>query len=470
MEKIYMEKNQDNDTSSYTNKRKDANGIKWTMTILGVAILGIFAIVLKSNIKTSYSMDTTITVPNSITVTANPTKIVGDATSNTFPLFYYYSKINDTTTVPFYCVERNTDFGSGTPVTKDAVVSDYGLLYLLAHSYPYKTFVDDSGKTLPTSSQVWISQTAIWEYLFEEYKDSYAQAYALYKTYIDTTDTTAKATAKAAFLASSCAQTGNTCLTNGMDANGGTTNGLIVVDENTGEYSSYSDAAKTDNSENISTIKDVTTVRYADNSETNSVAEGYYAKYIKDLVANAQTNKTEPSLTLSVPDNSKVPDSITTTTSSDKKNYQTSLITITGAPSDNFVGYSLEIKSGPDGMKVYAEDGTQITDLANISPSTKFYLVVPISNVNDNNKLVKISVTGKFNKYTGYYYKATGAQTTATVDVATPQVNNEINMTFAPDTASSVPTSIYFIGLIILLCGVGIIYANVKPKEQQQQK
>ena len=28
--------------------------------------------------------------------------------------------------------------------------------------------------------------------------------------------------------------------------------------------------------------------------------------------------------------------------------------------------------------------------------------------------------------------------------------------------------TIYFIGLIVLLCGVGIVYANVKPVEAKQ--
>ena len=36
-----------------------------------------------------------------------------------------------------------------------------------------------------------------------------------------------------------------------------------------------------------------------------------------------------------------------------------------------------------------------------------------------------------------------------------------------PDTGISAAQTVYFIGLIVLLSGVGIIYANVKPTEQK---
>ena len=37
----------------------------------------------------------------------------------------------------------------------------------------------------------------------------------------------------------------------------------------------------------------------------------------------------------------------------------------------------------------------------------------------------------------------------------------------APDTGISAGQTIYFVGLIVLLCGVGIIYANAKPTQVQ---
>ena len=45
-----------------------------------------------------------------------------------------------------------------------------------------------------------------------------------------------------------------------------------------------------------------------------------------------------------------------------------------------------------------------------------------------------------------------------------------IDLTYTPDvpdTGMSSAQSIYFIGLVILLCGIGIIYANTKEKQEQ---
>ena len=46
----------------------------------------------------------------------------------------------------------------------------------------------------------------------------------------------------------------------------------------------------------------------------------------------------------------------------------------------------------------------------------------------------------------------------------------EISFVGSPDTGMNNAQTIYFIGLIILLCGVGIVYANAKPVEQKQQQ
>ena len=43
----------------------------------------------------------------------------------------------------------------------------------------------------------------------------------------------------------------------------------------------------------------------------------------------------------------------------------------------------------------------------------------------------------------------------------------EVEFVGAPDTGMNTAQTIYFIGLIILLCGVGIVYANAKPVESK---
>ena len=84
-----------------------------------------------------------------------------------------------------------------------------------------------------------------------------------------------------------------------------------------------------------------------------------------------------------------------------------------------------------------------------------------------------MKATGTFRGYDGYYYRADGAQTVSTV--FTTDVKNDTGLEFTlnytpevPSTGMNMAQSVYFIGLIVLLCGVGIIYANAKPKSQQQ--
>ena len=45
--------------------------------------------------------------------------------------------------------------------------------------------------------------------------------------------------------------------------------------------------------------------------------------------------------------------------------------------------------------------------------------------------------------------------------------NTRLEIVGSPDTAMSSVQTIYFIGLVVLLCGIGIIYANAKPVEEK---
>ena len=139
---------------------------------------------------------------------------------------------------------------------------------------------------------------------------------------------------------------------------------------------------------------------------------------------------------------------------------------------NDFVDGSLEvsIKSAPDGTILVDENGQEIKDYSNLE---KFYVRIPVESVTEENKVVQLYATGTVRGYDGYYYRADGAQTVSTVftnDVPT-DTGLEIPINYTPevpDTSMSIAQSVYFIGLVVLLCGVGIIYANTKPKKQQQ--
>ena len=154
----------------------------------------------------------------------------------------------------------------------------------------------------------------------------------------------------------------------------------------------------------------------------------------------------------------------------DEKYYQTSAVTVAGSPSDNFNGYELKINKAPEGTFAVDVNGNKIEDLSNLGVNDKVYFRVPVANVTEENKLIEFSVTGVFSTYNGYYYKHDGGQTISSVDVTPSNISKgeDISLDYTPkvpDTGMSTAQTVYFIGLIILLSGIGIIYANVKPEE-----
>ena len=48
-------------------------------------------------------------------------------------------------------------------------------------------------------------------------------------------------------------------------------------------------------------------------------------------------------------------------------------------------------------------------------------------------------------------------------------MSNSVELKITPDTASSLSKTIYYIGFIILLSGMGIIYANIRPRKQESE-
>ena len=128
--------------------------------------------------------------------------------------------------------------------------------------------------------------------------------------------------------------------------------------------------------------------------------------------------------------------------------------------------YSLSFDNAPDGTKVYTEDGKEVTDKESIPVSSKIYLVVPKSDKKEDYKFsVKANSTITYNAPYQYVDKVGGHQPSILVGPESKDLSASIEMTLAPDTALSVSNSIYFLGFLILISGVFVIYANVKTKE-----
>lgn len=152
------------------------------------------------------------------------------------------------------------------------------------------------------------------------------------------------------------------------------------------------------------------------------------------------------------------------TKTSDNKFYQSSKLTVTAT--EHITKYNVEV-SGITGAIAVNEKGEVKTEF---SPGEVFYVRVPVDKVTDKKQTINIKVTGTFDgKLIGTYFGISGKQTVVTVTetTTTEDASESIDFVKAPDTAMSSVQTIYFIGLVVLLCGIGIIYANAKPVEEK---
>lgn len=388
MEKIYMENNKKK--KSKTKQLIGASAsVKWSFAL---SIIALFSILAAGFSNISYAIpDVENPLPDTFTAVTDNERIIG--TVSKFSTTRYY--VGDTNGIQVFCLENNINFVNNIVYNKGNQIVDYGLLYIMANSYPNVQF-KNGDNNLDPKLQSWITQVAIW----------------IYQKKV------------------------------------GAANSNNLTDET------------------IEKIKTEVSVYDESGNTYDAGGKNLYTTYIEPLVTNAIANQKNPNKDLVV---TKEDDNISIT--SDEKYYQTSLITVTGSPAENFNGYAVSL-TAPEGSMLVDESGKEITDTTNLTASTKFYVRVPKDKVTEENKKVIVSVTGSFKTYEGNYYVSDDHQTITSVKTVNNNLNKglEIELNYTPetpDTASTVSRSIYFIGLIILLSGAGIIYANVKPKESK---
>ena len=403
MEKIYMENNQNKKNQS-TFQQVFKSQLSKKLSVFMV-LVSFFSFLLIGVTNVSYAAVTEIPedtgLGDSFTTAPAGTQI----NSNTgFPVFMYSTSNG----IPIFCLERDINYRGGITMSKKEQITDQGLLYVMAHTFPHVKFKDSKGTEFPDEVQTWITQATIWQYLYE---------------------------------------TGA--------ANNATGSGSAP---------------------NIAHIK--TDVRLAwDDEVVGCRVDGcgagatsqatFYDTYIAPIVANARQSNVTANGTIDI---SLANQEMSIT--EDEKYYQTSLVTITNSDPNNFVSDSLkvEIQSAPDGTILIDENGQEIENYDNV---TKFYVRIPVESVTEENKSVLLHAEGTFRGYDGYYYKADGAQTVSTVFTTDVKAFDDLDIPInytpeVPDTSMSIAQSVYFIGLVVLLCGVGIIYANAKPRQKQQ--
>lgn len=197
----------------------------------------------------------------------------------------------------------------------------------------------------------------------------------------------------------------------------------------------------------------------------NNALTGYilWDSYVQNLINNAKQ------ASANAPENAKVSIKTTEKWTKEKDAYKSDLIEITGAGS--YQSYSLSFANAPTGLKVYKEDGTEITNkLTDIPSNAKFYITIPVDQANKGPKFtMTTSMSITYDAAYQYVDKTTNHQPSVLVGKESKQISGIAEITLLPNTASKISNSIYFVGFLILLCGAGIIYVNVKPRKQTNE-
>ena len=189
---------------------------------------------------------------------------------------------------------------------------------------------------------------------------------------------------------------------------------------------------------------------------TNSI----YKTYIEPVVVNALSATFTQRVIIN-----KGNDNVTKV--EDGKFYQTAKMSISGDPDSELASFDLEFKGVEGAFAVNASDGSKIESLSNIPKGTDFYVRVPVEKVTESLQELRIEVSGHFNTFLTNDYGEGENQKVISIDDATRIFvkGADYEMVGAPDTGMNTAQTIYFIGLVVLLCGVGIVYANAKPIE-----
>ena len=300
-----------------------------------------------------------------------------------------------------FCIERDVDYEGNLKYVKSERVLDSGLLYIMSNVYPNKKIMDGENE-LPVGVQVWLSQSAVWIYA----------ATSGYKN--------------------------NTKMTKEV------VEGILYETELYG--------------------KDGTVlISLSEDEEYQSLFEKYG---LLELLVEAKKLGTAPSNSLDV---TKKSEGVSMT--SDGKYYQTGFVDVVGTVLSesigSFNGFELKLNKAPEGTMVVDKDGKEITDLTNLQPGTKFAFKVPVDKVKEENKKMEVSVLGSFDSYAADIYVAEGSQTVTSVS----KINNNLSVPLdlelnyaptVPNTALNNSATLYIIGLILLLSGLGIFYTSAK--------
>lgn len=133
---------------------------------------------------------------------------------------------------------------------------------------------------------------------------------------------------------------------------------------------------------------------------------------------------------------------------------------------------ALSLENAPAGTRVYSGNNDITDNLSNVTNTAEgMYITVPTSEVKNGSASFSLNAKATIKYDAAYKYldkSGYGHQSSSVlVGPESKDISGTLNLTIVPDTASIISKSIYFIGFIILLSGAGLIYANIKPRNQE---
>lgn len=415
MEKIYMEsENKRQRKQSFFKRLFNDRGSMSALIVL--AVVGVIGLMVFGLNQISYATDQTQQLPESFVSAQgdDSVRLIGETkegVAGVLPIYGFYTDGG----IPIFCIEYNNSYVLDEEYAPNEEITDYGLIYLMSKIYPNVPFKDAAGTELAENVQIWLTQSAIWSYLYET---------------------------------------------------GDTNNSKFGVDAS-GNGDGWNDKVKA-----VDKLYDSTYSQTGEYVITADSGMTLFEQYgINILIAQA---KNVGDVALNV---SKASENISVT--KDNKYYQSDLITVTIENSlpiiSEYGGYAVNLVNAPEGTVLVDASGNVYDDITNMPASAQFYVRVPVDKVNDTNKNLKISINGKFRMWGANKYVSRVSSThqkVANVKILNRQISVplDIQLDYTPDvpnTGMGVAQTIYFIGLILLLSGVGIVYANAKPKESE---
>lgn len=432
MEKIYVDQEQQQ-RKQKRNKKFNSLNVSLGLSF-AVAFVAIVSILFVSLSGTSYAADPEATLPESLytkTVSELSDQLIATGVQ-TVDVYHASSSATATDDYLVYCLESGVDYEANTSLNRDEEIEDYGLIYLTSKLNAITVNTSDFGGISEDDAakiKYWVSQVAIWSYL--------GKAYPNEKT-----------------------------------ATGKLINSTGFIDG-----SMYTAAQS---------VKQLT-FRPSGSIPTNASDTPFFTKYgVTDMITKALNyhNKGINPLVLKI---NKASGNFTLY--ENDKYFRSPKLTISYTPAEEGLAsvqdnYELSLDGAPEGsyiegINIATKKAVKLseTDLSKLKLSEykEFYVVVPKDKVTEKTKSFTVNTYGNFDVLTGYYYRpgqGVEAQTITTLKKIIVSRNDytTLKITYAPDvpnTAVSVSQSIYLIGLIVLLSGLGILYVNVKKQQKQ---